>query len=233
MPERKRSKRYPRITLEEAIDKVIELHSKFRTTPFSRDDFAEALGYTSGKSGSVTMQAAAIVHYGLMQSGSNGYTVSDLALRIINPLTPEEKHEAKVEAFMTAGIFREVYEDVKLDNKLPEALYVVLANKYGIARQVAKKVDGLFRKSAEYAGLVDLSGGIVGSTQKTLIPPEGQDDSLGVKKPNDDVIAEKHWKTSIPINNGVAIIDIQGDITSKDIEKIRKYLEIIELDINE
>lgn len=240
--ERRRSKRYPRIPLEEAVSIVGHLHEKFGNASFDRDSLAVALGYSSGDSGSVTMRAAALVHYGLLRKSKRGYFLSELAQRICSPLTEEERIESLKLAALSPGLFREVFDSFSGDGRFPEMLHVLLVKDFGVARKVARKVDTLFRDSIAFAGLIDRDGAVASAESEGIVKRHPTD--LGGKAPQTRQADEAATcaaasaepevsRYSFAIQGGSVEIIISGALCKKDLEKMRKHVELLELDVEE
>ena len=236
---RRRSISYPRITISDAIELIKKLFKEYTNSSLDRDGIATALGYTAGTSGSVTMRVAALVHFGLLEKVSPGmYQISDLAQRIVNPLTNAEKVEAITEAVLKPGLFNEIYNSFRTEKVLPEGLHVIMVKQYGIARNSAKRVDYLFRESAKYAKLIDSDSRIMKSGENDLEVNKSDDDMkngvINDDLENDELKTLKNgWHIQFPMSEGNAVLSMPKNITRRDLEKLRKYLEILELDINE
>ena len=107
---RLRSPNYPSIAVGEAIEMVRKIHSQERTYNVSRDVAAQHLGYTgvTGHSGKIL---ASLLQYGLLQKAAkNEVQVSDTAVEILHPDTPEMGSEALYRAAFAPKLFNELRE---------------------------------------------------------------------------------------------------------------------------
>ena len=86
-----RSPNYPAISLQEAINRVGQVHAKERQHPAAKDVAIKGMGY-GGVHGTSLGALSAALKYGLLaQSGdSEDYQVTDRAVAILHPHTPEE-----------------------------------------------------------------------------------------------------------------------------------------------
>lgn len=107
---RARSPKYPSLTLDQAIDTVKEIHNKERTNSIDRDVAAQALGY-SGISGRSATVLAGLNQYGLLRrSGKNEVQVTDRAVEILYPDSPETKFHALQDAAREPELFQRIFE---------------------------------------------------------------------------------------------------------------------------
>lgn len=161
---KERSTAYPAHDLEESIDAVCALHSKLGKGPFDRDSAAKALGY-KGVSGASAVKISACTQFGLLMRSGNAYYISDLARKIITPVSEDEKLTAILEASKTPSLYSSLISEYS-GQALPTMLDNVLSRNYGIIEKSTKKAVEVFRSSLEYAGL--LKNGVVQSETSTL-----------------------------------------------------------------
>ena len=154
---RNRSAAYPRDTLEEAIKNIQLINSALGNFQASRDVLAEALGHKS-ISGSAIRKIAALVHYGLLARTGDVYQISDLAKRIIMPISEEDKVMALATVVRKPKLF-DVLISKYTDSAIPKQLDNILVHQYQINQKVSKDVVSIFTSSIKYAGL--LKNGIV------------------------------------------------------------------------
>jgi len=154
---RQRSSGYPSYPLEQSIEDTRKLKVNLGDGPYSRDQAAIALGY-SGVNGKSASRIASSVHFGLLKRKGSAYAQSDLAKQILNFTSEEEKDVAIIEALKTPDLYLKLI--LAYDGQaLPQMLSNVLVRQHGIADRVAVVASEIFKKSAEFAGV--LSNGII------------------------------------------------------------------------
>ena len=109
MEKRHRSPSYPPLSLREAVDRVERLYNEIGAHPTSREVVAKGLGY-SGISGASATTIGALNKFGLIEGRGDEIRVSDRAMAILHPHTPEERITALKEAAMEPELFREIGE---------------------------------------------------------------------------------------------------------------------------
>lgn len=111
-----RSPNYPAVSLAEALNRVAQVHMKERQHPAAKEVVLKGMGY-SGVHGTSLGAFSAALKYGLLEQDGKGedYRVSDRAVAILHPHTPEEKAQAIREAACAPALFAELLEHFKGD----------------------------------------------------------------------------------------------------------------------
>lgn len=157
---RVRSAAYPNYPLNVVIEFTTILRNALGKGPYSRDTAAIALGY-KGISGISATKISAMVHFGLLERTGNGsYSQSELAERIIHPISDEDKNNATAEAVSKPKLYKSLLKDF-MGQGLPTQLGNLLIRK-GISSKISNDVADNFRKSLEFAGY--LKNGVVSGT---------------------------------------------------------------------
>lgn len=109
-----RSPNYPALSLAEAISRVERVHARERQHPASREVILKGMGY-SGVHGTSLGALSAAMKYGLLEQKGKGedYRVTDRAMAILHPHTPEEKATAIREAARSPALFAELLDHFK------------------------------------------------------------------------------------------------------------------------
>lgn len=109
-----RSPNYPALSLAEALSRVSQVHAKERQHPAAKEVILKGMGY-SGVHGTSLGALSAALKYGLLEQEGKGedYRVSDRAVAILHPHTPEEKTQAIREAAQSPALFGELLEHFK------------------------------------------------------------------------------------------------------------------------
>ncbi|MBI4339849.1 MAG: hypothetical protein HY680_07830 [Chloroflexi bacterium] len=98
---------YPDIRFGDAVEIAARILGKF-SGAVTVKGLAWELGMAEN-SGTLFAKIAALRDFGLVE-GRGELRVSDLARRILNPATPEERREASIQAFQRVELLRALYE---------------------------------------------------------------------------------------------------------------------------
>ena len=155
-----RSKAYPAIDLSSAVKRA-EIIQKYigNGVYFNRETMAKGMGYKS-LSGVATRAIAALVHFGLLERKKDTYTLSDLAVHIVLPISDEDKQEAIRTAVKEPELYRELIQNYE-GKHLPAALGNILAVNHGINPNSSAQAALAFVESLRYAGM--MNGDVVDS----------------------------------------------------------------------
>jgi hypothetical protein len=109
-PTRQRSPNYPNLSLPDAIARVRRVFDQDRRAPLDREVIAKHMGY-SGISGAADKTIGSIMQYGLLERvGKGEVRVSQNAVDIFHPETPEQRRAALHAAAMMPPLFRSLRE---------------------------------------------------------------------------------------------------------------------------
>jgi hypothetical protein len=102
-----RSPRYPRISIAQALDFTVKLYDEVGLSQIDTDTAYRLLGF-AGKSGSSATILGAMRQYRLLDGLRGTVQISDIALEILEPSSPERE----IAAFKKAAINPEIYEKI-------------------------------------------------------------------------------------------------------------------------
>lgn len=109
-----RSPHYPNFSLREAVARVGRAFNADRRNPMDREVAAKNIGY-SGSSGAANKALSTVGQYGLFERVGKGQVrVSQLAIDILHPASPEQKAKALHEAAFMPPLFKD------LKNQFPD-----------------------------------------------------------------------------------------------------------------
>lgn len=101
---------YPQFGLPKAISSVKRIFDADRQSAIDRSAAAKHIGY-AGQSGAADKALATLAHYGLVEKAGKGeLKVSQLAVDIIHPDTPNDRAAALAEAAFTPQVFADLRE---------------------------------------------------------------------------------------------------------------------------
>ena len=245
-----RSAAYPAIPLNEAIDFAATIaRSLGFNQSFKREDVAQAVGRSEG---GVIRDIAACVHFGLFERRqSEGYATSPLLKEILNPISNKERGISLVRALRSPKLYDAII--TKFDGGvLPTELKIHLVRFHSIADKVSVAAAETFFTSAKFAGVLNDSNLL--SVEKTIqslsngnfqfaevLPdnPDGQSQQNsrtiqlpeGPKDQNRLPASENDETVKIRLTDKkyAYLVYPSNSLNAKDIEIIRKQIELIEL----
>lgn len=121
----KRSPRYPRVSLSKAVGLVSRLYDGAHQAKVDAETAAQVMGYTTSSSGAAAGALGSLRQYGLVDGLRGDLCVSDLAMRILQPMRDEERLEALYEAAKRPEVFAQVLR--QFDGELPKSDAPILA----------------------------------------------------------------------------------------------------------
>ena len=224
-----RSPNYPAISLPEALELVAKLYQREKRAPADSERAALALGYRS-MSGPARTKLSALRKFDLIEETGSGVRISDLAMTILYPRSPEEKQNALRAAATAPGLFRELAEypgasDENLVSRLVRTGFTEAGAKLAVASyrrtmslapDEATAYDGPNEEANEV-----LATSPVGTGVDRLRPPAGlptSSNTLSIPLP-DGVKAELRWAG--------------GPMTKRALALLRRYLDLYEETISE
>lgn len=144
-----RSPNYPAISLAEAINRIAQVHQKERQHPAVKEVILKGMGY-GGVHGTSLGALSAALKYGLLEQEGKGddYRVSDRAVAILHPHTPDEKAQAIRDAARAPALFSELLEHFKGDLPSDDNLRAYLVRR-GFSQTSLPGVIQAFRDTME------------------------------------------------------------------------------------
>lgn len=146
-----RSPNYPRNTLQDAIEMVRTLHSKAGRANIKPEVAIGPLGYTT-MNGAALGALSTLTAYGLVDRERGGsLTISDLALRLLYPKTPEQAEESIREAALSPFAFSIIHSEGYHD--CSEGVLANHLTQDGFTAEGAKKAASIYKQNAAFAKL--------------------------------------------------------------------------------
>lgn len=145
---RVRSPNYPQISLSDAVTRVSQVFGKERQHAAPRQVVLKHLGYSSINGASLGTLSG-IAKYGLLERVGEDYRVSDRAMTILYPPSPEAKAEALNAAAREPSLFSEIFEHFGGVLPSDDNLQSYLIRK-GFADSGAKAVIRVLRDTMEF-----------------------------------------------------------------------------------
>jgi len=154
----KRSPRYPRVALVKTVDLVERLYKGAHQSRVDVDTAARVIGYSSSSSGAAAGAIGALRQFGLVDGLRGDLQVSDLAMRIIQPMNEAERNDALREAAARPEIFAVILS--QFGGELPrsdEPIKAFLVRQQGFSQGGAEEVIATLRETV--AALPNSSAG--------------------------------------------------------------------------
>ena len=147
---RVRSPNYPAFSLGAALDRARAIHKAEGKNAVAREAIAKHMGF-GGLNGASATALSALGKFGLIENASDGEArITDLAMRILFPHTPEEKQAALEEAAFKPVLFAELRE--KWPDRAPtdESLRSYLVRR-GFSEGALEQVIQFYRETLDIA----------------------------------------------------------------------------------
>lgn len=237
-----RGKKVPRHTLREAVEFIRTIVEACGRGPFDRQSIAIALGHSS-ENGASNSKVGALTHFGLLERSGGAYRLSSIGFGIVFPTSEDESAACIAKAAIEPTVFAELYAEFA-GKAIPRLLPNLMQRRFGLSSNASEAAVTVFHETLSFAGL--LKNGIV------LAEPESEiTDSrsqVAGRHPLDD--AEKHLASPavastidkvvsrrveqtrifpIPLSRSrVANIELPGNLTAGDLERIHGWLRLME-----
>lgn len=104
----KRSPRYPRQNLSKSLEMVKKLFDGAHQSKLDVDTAAKVIGYSNSAGGAASSALGALRQFGLVDGLRGDMGVSDLAMRILEPMDDNERVSALHEAAMKPEMFEKI-----------------------------------------------------------------------------------------------------------------------------
>lgn len=238
---RVRSPGYPMIDLKEAIDKAKELWNKDKMNPIPREVVAKHLGYENagGYGGRVI---AALKHFDLISFKEGDIILTEKALDLALH-SPDDKIYQDIikEIALKPDTYADIFNDFKVSEISDATLRVKLIKDYKFNADKVDRFISNFRSTIDFAGLTETEERREEEdnmqTQDRRLPVTRDTVPSTAKTPGTAAMtpatAIKHYP--IPLSKGkTAVIGFESlPVRKKDIEVIKKWLELFEGSLTE
>ena len=224
----KRSPRYPRLNLTKAVDLVERLYKGAHQSRVDVDTAARVIGYSNSSSGAAAGSIGALRQFGLVDGLRGDLQVSDLAMRIIQPMHEQERLEAMREAAARPEIFGSILG--QFNGELPrsdEPIKAFLVRQQGFSQSGAEDVIATLRETV--AGLPGVPS--KEEVREEKIPADRQQEPLPKVRPVSPaplVLLEDTELIVLPLGSACkAELRFVGEVTSVAYERLIRHLELM------
>lgn len=227
----KRSPRYPRHNLAKSIEMARRLFAGAHQAKIDVDSAAKVIGYAGSGGGAATSALGALRQFGLVDGLRGDVAVSELAMRIIQPMDEAERVGALHEAAMKPEVFSSIVN--QFGGRLPasdDPIRSFLIRQEGFSASGAEEVIQALRETI--SSLPEKHG----DTPTGPRPEEAQesDDEEGrsnvpvanAPKPSDAIgVGEL---ITLPLGqNCKAELRLIGEVTSSSYARLIRHLELL------
>lgn len=152
-----RSHAYPSHTIQEMVEFVQKIYSKFgASTHLKREDIAAAFGL---KEVTIQSDCSTCVQYGLLEMKKTaGYKPTSLFTSIFKPLNEAEKKSALIQALSNPELYQNLLREFSGQVVPIEGLATILFRNHNIAEKVSSKAAEIFIENIKYLNLIDADG---------------------------------------------------------------------------
>jgi hypothetical protein len=226
----KRSPRYPRHNLAKAIEMTKKLFAGAHQAKIDVDAAAKVIGYSGSGGGAASSALGALRQYGLVDGLRGDVAVSDLAMRILEPMDDAERVDATREAAMKPEIFERIVS--QFGGKLPgsdEPVRSFLIRQEGFSTGGADEVIETLR--ATLLALPDHmhKSETEASERAEKATSETQERTAPEKiSPTHSEVPAKGELITLPLGqNCRAELRLIGDVTDASYARLIKHLELL------
>ena len=173
--------RVPILPFESLID-ILENAGNTVGFAGSLDDLSRIAGNTPTSS-VFNKKLAALKNFSLVIVAGDGFEITELGQRIVNPTSPEQRADALLEAFLKLEIHRVIYERYK-GKLLPERTFLAnyINKELDIPFELKSDWAAYFTSAASYTGILHKRDS--GSYQVMARPWSANSDKVDMSRPN-------------------------------------------------
>jgi len=227
----KRSPRYPRHSLVKAIEMTRKLFAGAHQSKVDVDSAAKVIGYAGSGGGAASSAIGALRQYGLVDGLRGDVGVSDLAMRILQPMDERERVEAIREAAMKPEMFERLV--AQFGGKLPgadEPIRAFLIRQEGFSTGGADELIDTLRETLSNLPDIPLATQAHGEAQnaETVTATSSEETaSPQLAETRPDALSAGELITLPLGQNCKAELRLIGDVTAASYARLIKHLELL------
>ena len=226
----KRSPRYPRQNLSKSIEMTRKLFSGAHQSKIDVDSAAKVIGYSGSGGGAAASALGALRQFGLVDGLRGDMAVSDLAMRILEPMDDEERVTAIREAAMKPEIFERIVS--QFGGKLPgsdEPIRSFLIRNEGFSASGADELIATLRETLSNLppASADVKSTMTEEPEKSD-SPDHEASKLGTSAASRSAAPVMGELITLPLGqNCKAELRLIGDVTASSYGRLIKHLELL------
>lgn len=234
MVSRSRSPKYPRISLGDTITYARRLYVEAHKAKVDADTAVQLMGF-SGKSGASSVALGAVRQFGLVDGLRGDIQISDLALRILQPVSRQEEEEAMLEAAMRPDVFDALSIHFERDfPKSDEPIKAHLIRTMGFSQPGAIECVSSLRKTLEEIERFSVSpkdpglGLIESATDSHSASWSSEPVAAPEAVISTQITSAQEELVRIPLSKScTAELRLIGDIDQTSIDRLVQYIELM------
>jgi hypothetical protein len=227
--DRSRSPRFPSQSVQDAIKLVALIYKGVHRSPIDPDSAFQLMGF-SGKTGTSSKALGAVRQFGLIEGVSNKTRVSDLALKILEPASEDERIDAITESANKPEVFELISQ--RFDGRVPSAdepVRAYLIRELGFSKSGSEECLKSLRESVEYVQ------GFARTSTASTEPLESNTATDRIKALAQEVEKEPDQRNSragelmvIPLTRDCnAELRFSGELTEKAMANLVRHIELM------
>ncbi len=220
-----RSPRAPRYSLAETISYVSRIYNAVHRSPVDAMSAYQLMGF-AGKSGTSATALGSVRQFGLVDGVGDRTRVSDLALRILEPATPEELHDALREALRQPAVFNAVME--RFEGRIPtanEPIRAFLIRDLGFSKQGAEDCIAALRTSIKQVG--DVNSDRPASAEESTHQTNADADEISAERLREQPNTGREL-IRMPLTKECSVeLRFDGSVTIKAVENLIRHIDLM------
>lgn len=220
---RSRSPRFPSYAIRDAIVYAEKIYQAVHRSPIDAQTAFRLMGF-AGKSGASASALGAVRQYGLIEGTGDRTRVSDLALKVLEPVSPEERNEAILEAAFSPEAFKAIMD--RFVGRVPtsdEPVRAFLIRELGFSKRGAEECTSALRGTLEVVREIrpdTSSESQIGRETRAQEPVEHELDRVSIKAGNQHSML-------IPLTPDCTVeLRFSGSISGKALTHLIRHLEL-------
>lgn len=218
-----RSPRAPRYSLSEAVKYVARIYDGVHRSAIDAGTAYQLMGF-AGKSGTSATALGSVRQFGLVEGVGDRTRVTDLALRILEPASPDELHEALREALHQPAVFRSILE--RFEGRIPtanEPIRAFLIRDMGFGKQGAEDCISALRTSIKELG--DVSSAAPDSEARA---DSQSQDTADAFQSRPEKVSDTHDLIRLPLTKDCSVeLRFAGRVTTRAIDSLIRHIELM------
>ena len=239
-----RSAAYPSITIEKAIEFILPVVRSFPREGIiiTREDVARVKKTSAA---AIQRDVATCAQYGILLKDKEGYKISETAKLLANQFIPDtETKRIVLECFQSPKLYKDLLKYLN-NHAIPDDLPYTLVKSHGISDKAAPEAAKIFIENAKFSGVLGDDGILRVDDGGESVPYANVIEDTPKREPKIFEIQEVQQNLLASVSKGVEkeiinlgnkrsfIISYPDDITKKELNIVKKHLEIIEFRISD
>jgi hypothetical protein len=227
-----RSPRYPRIGLEKAVALAEKIYDGVHTARVDADTAARIMGYSGSANGSAASAIGTLRQFKLVDGLRGDLQISDLGLRILQPIDAQERFNALQEAAFAPDAFSRIRES--FPTKIPsvdDPMKAVLIRHEGFSSSGAEEAIASFRETFAFVERCRIDNASIAAEaepQHAEIKDEIQNPVSSTAQETEKSPNLAAFRLVVPLSSSSkAEVTISGEVSVKTMQRLIQHLELL------